>query len=306
MLKLLNIKQQYKSQYSNYLQLLNTHAVLFKNSKQYYFHCNYHLGDSVFNILWLNTWKTYIENNNITIYYYTLFNYIDQLQEFVLSSNINIIPLKYRPEYSIHLWMGNPQVKQMIRDAIDTSVNVEKTLDKYLSYFYNFYLQKLNVNIPLMHYFAYVDPTLLELYEMLDAKYKKVDVLVINSVPRSNQYVYDETEWNNFIIQTAKSGLKVVYTTSTPAITASGVSCSCTMDDNLTLKSIAAISTRSKIIVAVNSGVMPGILNVYTLKNGKQMYIFDNIWHYSYRKVQYKKSPLDISVHELFRFASTQ
>ena len=67
----------------------------------------------------------------------------------------------------------------------------------------------------------------------------------------------------------------------------------------LTIKNIASISTNSKIIIAVNSGVLPGLLNEITLKNAKKIYIFDKNNYYSYPNFVNKTNINQITINEL-------
>ena len=107
----------------------------------------------------------------------------------------------------------------------------------------------------------------------------------------SGQFNYDENKWEN-AIQFLNSKYKIITTTKIKNI-------NCTMDDNLSVKDIAAISTKVKVIIAVNSGVVPGLLNEYTLMNVKKFYIFDNRTYYSYPNFENKKKLSDISLDEL-------
>ena len=71
------------------------------------------------------------------------------------------------------------------------------------------------------------------------------------------------------------------------------------MDDNLTIKNIAALSTNVKIVIAINSGVVPGLLNYYTLTNIKRFYTFDDRCFYSYPNFIRKQNINNISFQEL-------
>jgi hypothetical protein len=90
--------------------------------------------------------------------------------------------------------------------------------------------------------------------------------LIINSVAQSGQY-NEEKSWNGLIEKLNK--IKKIATTEK----IEGVPC--TRDDKLSIKDIAAISTKSKKIIMVNSGVAPGIFNKYTLENVDVIYFFD-------------------------------
>ena len=122
-------------------------------------------------------------------------------------------------------------------------------------------------------------------------KYKNIDILYINSVPKSGQFNYIKDNWN-YLARILQKKYKIITTTKVDNI-------NCTMDDNLFVKDIAAISTKAKIIIAVNSGVVPGLLNIYTLKNVKKVYIFDDNVFYSYPNFESKKKLCDISLLEI-------
>lgn len=276
------------------------YAKKFNEHKIYYFHCEYHLGDSVFNVIWLNRWIPYIEENNIIIFYYVSNEYIIQLQEFVKSQKIILKPLNQKPQFSFHLWMGDPYFKDKIFQSYNINRIKDFPLNIYLAKYYNKYLNELNIkNVPQMNSFEYNDSTLLDIYETLDEKYKDLDILVINSLPRSNQFVYNSEEWDSFIIKLSTSSFKFIYTTPSSVLNKVGLYDKCTMSDNLSIKQLAAISTKTKVIIAVNSGVMPGVLNIYTLTNVKQVYIFDDIWRYNFLKFKTKSSPNEINMSEL-------
>ena len=76
------------------------------------------------------------------------------------------------------------------------------------------------------------------------------------------------------------------------------------MDDNLTIKNIAAISTNVKVVIAINSGVVPGLLNYYTLTNIKQFYTFDDRCFYSYPNFIRKRNIRNIPFQELDKYLS--
>jgi hypothetical protein len=69
----------------------------------------------------------------------------------------------------------------------------------------------------------------------------------------------------------------------------------------MTIKDIAALSTQSKVVIAINSGVVPGLLNVHTMESVKQFYIFDNHCYYSFPNFQNKGLGCitEISINEL-------
>jgi hypothetical protein len=122
-------------------------------------------------------------------------------------------------------------------------------------------------------------------------EYKSVDILILNSVPYSGQYNYNKDVWDNYIMQ-LNSKFNIATTTKVDGVL-------CTFDKNLTIKDIAALSTHAKVIIAINSGVFPGLLNVHTMETVKQFFIFDNRCHYSFPRFQNKCCITEISMNDL-------
>ena len=72
----------------------------------------------------------------------------------------------------------------------------------------------------------------------------------------------------------------------------------CTITHKYTVKTIGAISTRARYIIAVNSGPVVPLLNTITMHNIKHMYVFDNVVAYTdHPKITNVKSWDDIINH---------
>jgi len=229
----------------------------------------YHLGDSIFMMILFYNIKNYIENNNIIINYYCNIEYHKQLNEFICSNNINL--LNYTgSENGLNVWIGNTEFE------INYFNHNNKT--SYNDFYIIFFNQLLNkINIPYkIEYLQYSDPELLSRYDRLNDKYKNIDYLIINSIPLSGQFYYNENNWATLCIELNKK-YRIVTTKKVNDIL-------CTLDDNLTVKDIAALSIKVKKIIAVNTGVVPGLLNEYTLNNVEEFYYYDNSLFYSYPK----------------------
>lgn len=232
-------------------------------------HNKHHLGDQVFNIIYFNKIAEYLKTNNITILYYLQPRYINQVSEFLLTENVKLLPLNGNNlDVGIHFWIGN------------TSLIYNNHSPEYLKFSYNkFYVKFFNffsrsINIPAnIQSLAYTDPDLLIRYEKLNDKYKNIDLLIVNSVPLSKQLVYNESEWIQFVKLFANK-YNIVTTKKVDTI-------KCTLDDKLTIKDIAALSTKAKVIIAVNTGVVPGLLNEYTINNVKAFYSLDLYVYYN-------------------------
>ena len=254
-------------------------------NKNYFLYNDFHLGDNVFNMIFFHIIKKYIEDNNMKIYYYCNDCYLKQIREFIPTKNIYVSSIKFKPPFSIQLWINN-NFFNYTHDKQKKPCNY----NKYYISFFNNVIYKLNLNIKINNFF-YNDHNLIERYELLDDKYKKIDILILNSLPLSNQYNYVKNDWDDYI-NSIKNLFKICTTTKINDIL-------CTEDDNLTIKNIASISTNSKIIIAVNSGVLPGLLNEITLKNAKKIYIFDKNNYYSYPNFVNKTNINQITINEL-------
>ena len=270
--------------------------------RYYNFYNKYHLGDNVFNLIFFNNIKNFIEENNIIINYYCQPEYFNQLKEFVQSQNINLLRIENKPPRSIELWVETPTFNFILSHILSNSRNPLLKNFKVNKVNYNIYYKMLfnivlkKINFPLkLEKFYYDDPDLITRYNNLNEKYKNVDILIVNSQPLSSQYNYIKSEWDNYICELNKR-YKVVTTTHV------NNEITCTMNDNLTIKTIAAISTKVPIIIAINSGVVPGLLNIYTLKNVKQFYTFDDRCCYSYPNFCSRDKINSISFDEINSF----
>lgn len=266
-----------------------------QESNTIYLHSDKHLGDNVFNMILFYNIKDYIENNNITIYYYLKEEYLNQILEFVCSKNIVISSLKLKPKNinSINVWIDN---NKLIHETF-TLVKKPENYNKYYKYFFNVVLKRLGIDHKIQKLY-YHDKSLINIYNEINYKYnnkyKDIDIIILNSQPLSGQYNYSKKEWDNYITELNKH-FKIVSTTKVNDI-------SCTMDDNLTVKSIAAISTKVKVIIAINSGVLPGLLNYNTLTAARHFYIFDDRCYYSYPNFENRKKITDITIDELKKY----
>lgn len=258
----------------------------------FHIHNEFHLGDQIFNMIFFYNIKYYLEHNDIFINYYCPPEHLSQVEEFKGSNKIQILPISHKPSNSFQMWIENNKAY----------CTFEKVKEKYGKVKYNFFfikfynciLKRIFRSSLRLKMFFYEDYDLINRYENLEDKFKKVDILILNSQPCSNQYDYNKGEWDNYIRDLhLRDGFKIVTTTHVEDYIP------CTMHHHLTLKSIAAISTQAKIIIAINSGVVPGLLNVYTLKNVKQFYTFDRNCVYTYPNFRDMENIYHISTQEL-------
>lgn len=294
------IKQLSKKKNNNLLNIINNYVKTindikhFQKNRIYYIHNDKGLGDNVFNMIFFNIIKFYILSNNIKIYYYTKDSYIGQLNEFItIPENIFILPFSIKPNNSLELWINTPFYGYTHIDAVNSSNTKIICYNIYYKNFFNIVLSKLKLNFSINKFF-YIDNDLIERYDKIPSIYKNFDILILNSQPYSNQYDYDKNSWDNYIIK-MNSKFNILTTTKVDGVL-------CTFDDNLTIKDIASLSTKAKVIIAINSGVVPGLLNYYTLTNIKHFYNFDNRSFYSYPNFENKKLITDIHFEELEKY----
>jgi hypothetical protein len=257
----------------------------FHNTKVYHLHNSYHLGDNVFNFILFYMIKDYLEKKNVKIFYYAKKEYLNQLKDFLSSKNIILSSLELKPKSSIEIWVNETYFNYR-HDRQQMPIN----FNKYYIIFFNNVLKKLYINIEILKFY-YLDTDLITRYDNLSEKYKQADILILNSTPLSGQYDYKKDEWDNYILNLDKK-FKILTTTKVNNLI-------CTTDDSLNIKDIAAISSNVKVIIAINSGVVPGLLNKYTLQNIKKAFIFDTRCYYSYPNFENRNNINDITMDEL-------
>jgi hypothetical protein len=205
-----------------------------------------------------------------------------------------------KPPNSFELWIDREINGFSFTKVYNKNVSLGKPRTNYDVFFVNFYnillkIMKINISFKL---FYYKDHDLRHRYYNINAKfdkkYYKIELLILNSEPLSGQFGYNKSEWDEHITYLSKK-YNVITTTKVDNI-------KCTMDDKLSVKDIAAISVKAKIIIAVNSGVVPGLLNKYTLNNVKQVFIFDDRCKFSYNKFQNKINIKDITENEINKY----
>jgi hypothetical protein len=248
-------------------------------------HNEHHLGDSVFNFLLFYNIKDYLKENDITIFYYAQPYYLHQLKEFIPNSRVALYEISAKPNNSLQLWYLNPDIGYTIK----TNCSYNKS---YLAW-YNRVLQVLNVPLKINR-LSYQDPDLLYRYENLNDVFKNLDILIINSNGCSGQFHYSEKNWA-FYINKLHERYKIVTTKKIENILS-------TTDHNLTIKDIAALSTNAKVVIAINTGVLPGLLNIYTLTRVRKFYIFDTQRWYTYPNFERKNRLIDITFDELDKY----
>ena len=217
-----------------------------------------------------NKLKDYLETNNIHILYYLNEQYINQVSEFIISKNIHIFPINIKK--GIDLWIENKNLPF----TLSISKSLGLSYNNFYKIFFNSISKKLNIPFDITSFY-YEDNELIERYERLPEKYKNIDVLIVNSLPMSGQFEYIEDDWINLIIQFSKKYKTVITKKINHQV-------NCTLDDNLSIKTIGAMSIKAKVIIAVNTGVVSGLLNIHTLNNVLHYCNLDKFVFFDYPK----------------------
>jgi len=254
-------------------------------TKIIHMHNEWHLGDNVFNFILFYNIKDYLKENDITIFYYAQPYYLRQLKEFIPNKHVALFEIVAKPENSLQLWYANPNLGYTIK----THCSYNKS---YVTWF-NKVLEGLVIPITI-NKLSYTDPDLLYRYENLNDVYKNLDILVVNSNACSGQFTYCEKNWA-YCINKLHERYKITTTKKIENVLS-------TTDADLTIKDIAALSTKVKVIIAINTGVVPGLLNIYTLTNVKKFYTFDNQRWYTYPNFERKDRLIDITFDELDKY----
>ena len=223
----------------------------------------HHLGDNIINFIFFYKIKDYIEANDIFIHYYCLKQNHKNLSDFNCSKNILILDILEYDRSGHVLWQGGSTPHQYF-------------IEDKLCGMFNIFLQKYNLPIS-VNSFEYQDPDLLTRYENLEDKYKKLDMLIINSEPLSKQYDYNKSEWDNFIIN-----LKKKYSLATTE----KVNDDILSLDAVSVKNIAAIALDVKIIIAINTGPSIPLYNTDILNKVDVIYLFGGCANWKTRKVR--------------------
>lgn len=112
---------------------------------------------------------------------------------------------------------------------------------------------------------------------------KTYDVLIINSVPMSGQYVYEYELFYKFCNTMSGNGMTLITTNKLENY-------ECTLDYNYNICDIAKISTKCKYILAIHTGPLALCLNKYTINNVEFFHILDNTNAFSYDVCSWSKN----------------
>lgn len=208
----------------------------------------YHLGDSIYSLIYLNNLK--LNNQDLEINYSSNISYFSELK---IHSNINFTN-NYK---GIDLWI----------QANNFWGNFTKNksvifYDEFFHHFYNDLSQRYNLKTS----FDNIEDTLYS-NPLLKASEKSYDLLLINSRGLSAQYRYVYTDFIKFVNKLPH--LNIITTEKISGY-------ECTRDYNMNLLDIANLAINCKYIVGVHTAPYSTALNKESVKSVKKWIVLND------------------------------
>lgn len=217
------------------------------------------LGDALIDFIFFSKIAKYIEFNNIEIHYQCQEKHHSNLEWFNSSPNIKLLPYS---DYGYDLWQG--------------SYLHEHNVNQMLCNMFNDFLRHHKIPI-FMDRFEYDDADLL--IKHVESPASNVDILFINSAPKSGQFIHDKNELNQFIADLSKK-YRVAVTERLDNM--DGL---VSLEKN-TVREIAALAKTVKKVISVNTGPSLGLYNKDVLDNVEVVYILDTTPHYGFQHIR--------------------
>lgn len=240
----------------------------------YNFHNVAHLGDCVFSMHYL---RKLAQVCNEEIHFYTPDPYLGEIRSHVVNDEkIHVHPLP-APADSIPLWIATDNFH-----IFNSSIN----LNEFYPQFWEYISQKC-LKIPSPAKSLLSDHPLISVYSYV---YRPYDFLIVNSVPMSGQFDYNEAHFQRFIYHLRNCGYSIITTKKVPEIP-------CTLDSGMNLLMIGGLSVKCKNIIGVNTAPMIHTLNQWNIDSSR-WYILSNRETFTYNDRIKRYDNLDDVVRE--------
>lgn len=211
----------------------------------YFTHCDWNLGDHLAHLHYLR--KQAIHYPEHQFVHAANFDFLPQMIEVVSDlCNISLIDIAYKPECSQDAWKN--------RD--DYYINHAKWSDYATFYveFFQYLSEKLGLESPIHS----TTDLLFDYPAILKKRYANFDFLVINSAPKSGQFLgFNANDFNELIGLLIGRGYSVVTTAP------SAHNVPCTQKSNLSVSAIGGLSLGCKYIVGVSTGPSWPTFNIW-------------------------------------------
>jgi hypothetical protein len=217
---------------------------------KYTFLSESHLGDCMLHAHFMR--KCVEQNPNIKFDFHLIGKHWDQTKEYIDDiPQIKCLPYEDAPFNSLRGWVGQFGIPPL-----------PCPLDGLRLFSYKKLSQKMGITCPYKDEYdiLYDHPKIKNGYET-----PEFDVLLVNSIPFSNQIEYKETDYLNFVDKVIRKGKTIITTYKIEGVP-------CTTDFNLSVMGIGNLATKCKIIAGIGTGAMQCCLNVWT-KDKRFFYI---------------------------------
>lgn len=219
---------------------------IFNDKSTLYFHCFYHYGDNIQNLVYLNAIAKKYPDLNIKYGVNPI--QINQIEEFISYENLDVIPINSVTANSVDLW------KNRFNYWSRNSLKYEY-YDFYLLFYSNI-SKKIGFSPDIKnkkHLFTQIKKN--------EEHCGNYDILFVNSDPISSQFSYLESDLNDVIDKLSKK-YRLITTKKYKSISSSS-------DNGLSLYQIGQLSLSCKCIIAISTGPSWPILNLENFKNKK-------------------------------------
>ena len=259
------------------------------NSTVYHFYSRMtsHYGDNIFPLKFFYNISDHLRKRGITIYYYYNPKYIkkDELDRYINKDTMVLRPMHEKPSYAVMLYLILPMSGVYVSNSFDEYFGeMYKRLVNYMG------LADLGIDTSLYQKEEY----LLKIYEKLPDKFKDIDILFINSEPKTEKIINNKESGDAAAIELSK---RYRIVTTSPV----NDEIPCTFTDGLMLQVIGAVSTHAKYIIGVNSGPLIPCLNYYAKQSVKK-WIFvsrDRFTQIPYRRIHDYNNLSEIVISEI-------
>lgn len=242
------------------------------------FYNEYHLGDSVFHLVFLRKLSANTTDNFI---YYVKDSYIAELQNHIVGyeDRISLRPLSQRTPSSINAWIGELYFTHSKSWQYDTF---------YVDWF-NYLTTKI--------YGKAMDIDLISDYPMYSRVTPHYDILIINSIPQSNQFALNAEQFDDYVVKLSRN-----YSVIT---TRKVVGVPCTTDTNMTLVDIGTVAANSTNVIAIHTGPITACINKWAVERVESWIICDvrNTFSFANAKLVNTMSELALAIQ--WKFATT-
>lgn len=223
------------------------------------FHNDYHLGDCLFTIHYLNKLQDQIKKD---LNFYCDAKYHDELSLWIENPGIKLCDIKDKSRHSINTWLG-----------LDDFYHSNKELYNHkFDRLYNAFFNKLTLSI---NYIDLVNP-IKTINDLLFDNYKininnklnkNFDFFIINSKPLSGQVDENAIKNLNCFVENKLKSYNVISTEPINSMI------ECTRDYGMSLIDIANLSTRCDYIIGIHTAPMLVCFNKFNINNVKQWII---------------------------------